>query len=81
MIAKRYLKFYFWIDLLGLLKLDLVTENTYLRLFQLLKTVRLLRFQKLIHFIGFSTVTRARIRITQLIVIMVICIHWTACIF
>ena len=32
MIAKRYLKFYFWIDLLGLLKLDLFSDIKFLRL-------------------------------------------------
>ena len=63
LIAKNYLKFYFWIDLLGCIPFDLFTNNSILPIISLLKTVRLLRFKRLIHHMAFSTETMARIRI------------------
>lgn len=81
LIAKRYLKFYFWVDLLGCLPFDHFTNIASLHILSLLKTVRLLRFQKLIHFIGIGTGTRSKIRMIQLILTMLMFIHWATCYF
>lgn len=40
-IAKNYVKFYFWIDLLGCIPFEYVTSNWSLNSISLLKTVRL----------------------------------------
>lgn len=81
LIAKQYLKFYFWIDLLGFIPFDMFTDNVYLRLFSLFKTIRLSRFHRLIQYMSFSTATKAKIRITLLIFITLIIMHWSACVF
>lgn len=81
LITIKYLKFYFWIDLLGCIPFDLFTNNAILRNLSLLKTVRLLRFQRLLQFMSFSTEAKARIRIIQLILTCLIIIHWCTCLF
>ena len=53
-IARQYVKFYFWIDLISGLPLDLVTENYYLRLLVLVKIIRLRRLKRIITFLNFS---------------------------
>ena len=42
-ITKRYLKFYFWIDLLSVIPFDLISDSGYLYCLQLLKIIRLSR--------------------------------------
>ena len=42
-IAIEYFKFYFWIDLISALPLDLITDNYILRLLVLVKIIRLKR--------------------------------------
>lgn len=80
-IAKRYLKFYFWIDVLSAIPFDNFVDNGLLRYISLIKIFRLYRFQQIIYNIGFGPNTRAKIRIIQIIVTMLIIIHWTTCYF
>jgi hypothetical protein len=80
-IAKQYLKFYFWVDLISGLPLDLITDNHYLRLLVLVKIVRLRRLKKIITFLNFSLYTRVRIRVFYLIARMLIIMHWVTCFF
>ena len=42
-ITKRYLKFYFWIDLLSVIPFNLISDSGYLYCLQLLKIIRLSR--------------------------------------
>lgn len=51
-IAKRYLKFYFWIDLISSIPFDLIfPENYSWHLLPLVKIVRLFRLNKIISFL------------------------------
>lgn len=81
LIAIRYLKFFFWIDLLGCIPFDLFTENKILRLIPLLKTIRFKHFRRRVHLLGISQRFRSHILIFQLIVTILIIIHWTTCFF
>ena len=54
LIAKRYIKFYFWIDLLGCTPFEYFSDVKSLGSISLLKTIRLLRFKKLIVFMIFT---------------------------
>ena len=81
LIAIRYLKFYFWVDLLSAIPFDMMANSGILSLASLLKVFRLLRLHKIISFVGFDTDTRAKIRIVQLILTLVIIIHWITCYF
>ena len=78
-IAKRYLKFYFWIDLVSAIPFDTFTDSGLLRYISLVKVFRLLRLQGIINIIGFGPVIRAKIRIMQLIMMLLILFHWTTC--
>lgn len=80
-IAIRYLKFFFWIDLLASIPFEHITANSLLCIIRMIKVPRLLRFNEIIHFFGFTDEMKANIRIAQLIVALVILIHWTACLF
>ena len=55
LIAVRYIKFYFWIDLLGCIPFGKFSDNRMLRLIPLIKTLRLFRLKKLIHLLGFQS--------------------------
>ena len=81
LIAIRYLKFYFWVDLLGCMPFDLFTDLATLRSLSLLKIVRMFRFQKLLHFIGVGSEIRSQLRIIQIIITMLIFIHCATCYF
>lgn len=81
MIAKNYLQFYFWVDLLSAIPFDNFVDSGLLRYISLIKIFRLYRFQQVIYSIGFGQNTRAKIRIIQIIVTMMIIIHWTTCYF
>ena len=47
-IAIKYLKFYFWIDLLSGVPFDILTDNPILRLLTLVKVFRLLNLKKIV---------------------------------
>lgn len=81
MIAKRYLKFYFWIDTISVLPFDYFSDNPALRLLGLAKVFRLFRLTKLISFMRFDTKQRSRIRLLELVIVMVTMMHWSACLF
>ena len=51
-IAIKYLKFYFWVDLLSGVPIDVITDNPILRLITLVKVLRLNRFKKFIQFLN-----------------------------
>jgi hypothetical protein len=53
-IARDYLKFYFWIDLISGLPLDAFTDNYSLRILVLLKIIRLRRLNRIVTFLNFS---------------------------
>ena len=80
-IAIRYLKFYFWIDLVSAIPFDNFSDSGLLRYISLVKVFRLLRMQKIINSIGYGQSTRAKIRIIQLVVSLLILFHWTTCYF
>jgi hypothetical protein len=42
-ISIKYLKFYFWFDLVSILPVNIVSDNSYLRCLELIKIVRLNR--------------------------------------
>ena len=77
----RYLKFYFWIDLLSAIPFDLIYDNSYLRLISLVKMLRLVRLKKIVSYLNITTATRARIRVMYLAITLIIAIHWVACYF
>ena len=79
MIAKRYLKFYFWIDLLGCMYFDQFTSYKSLSIITLIKTIRLLRFQKLSSLIGINSIVQSKMRIAYLIMTLIIFINFATC--
>ena len=81
MIAKRYLKFYFWIDLISAIPFDLIVDNSFLRLVTLVKVFRLFRLKRIVSFLNITIETRAKIRIMYLAIELIIAIHWVACYF
>ena len=62
-IARRYLKFYFWIDLVSAIPFDIFADSGLIRYIGLIKIFRLIRLQGIINSIGFGPSTRAKIRI------------------
>ena len=80
-IAWRYLKFYFWIDLISAIPFDLIVENSFLRLVSLVKVFRLFRLKRIVSFLNIDISTRAKIRILYLAIELIIAIHWAACYF
>ena len=81
LIAKKYLKFYFWIDLLSVIPFDLIKGNPHLRMVSLVKILRLFRLKKIISFMNLNVDTRALIRITQTIMTFIVITHWATCYF
>lgn len=81
LIAKRYLKFYFWIDLLSAIPFDLFVDNYFLRLVSLVKMLRLFRISKIVSYLNITNSTRAKVRIIYIAITLIIAIHWVACYF
>lgn len=80
LIAKQYLKFYFWIDTISAIPFDLfLNDNYFLRMASMLKIFRLFRLQKIVSFMNFDTQTRAKIRVMSLIIALLTIIHWVTC--
>ena len=52
LIAIRYFKFYFWVDLISAIPFDIITNNKYLRMIALVKIFRLFRLKKLMSWLG-----------------------------
>lgn len=81
MIAIKYLKFFFWVDLLSAIPFDYFVKKGFMRYIGLIKAFRLLRLKKVINNLGFGTSNRAKFRIIQLIVTLLMLIHLTTCYF
>ena len=81
LIAKRYLKFFFWIDLISAMPFDLIFNDSTIELLTMVKIVRLMRLDKIISFMNFDTEMRSRIRVSYRVMRMIIIIHWVTCIF
>lgn len=81
LIAKRYLKFYFWIDLVSALPFDMIFNNSTVELLTMVKIIRLARLDKIISFMNFDTESRSRIRVTYRVMRMIIIVHWVTCMF
>lgn len=80
-IALRYLKLYFWIDLVSAIPFDLFIDNGLLRYSSLFKVFRLFRLKRLVSYLDFGAESRAKVRIFYLISTLVMIIHWTTCYF
>lgn len=53
-ITRKYMSFYFWIDLLSVIPFDLISSNRYLYCLQLIKIIRLYRLNKVITYMNTS---------------------------
>lgn len=53
-IALKYIRFYFWVDLISCFPFELFTENTILRFSSMIKVFRLFRWKKILRFMGLS---------------------------
>jgi len=80
-IAKSYLKFYFWVDFLSAVPFDLFSRSFALYCVQLLKIVRLFRLGQIITYLNASTQTQSRMRLLYILMRFFIIIHWTSCLF
>ena len=65
LIMRKYLKFYFWIDIVSALPFDLLMENPgiTLRSMQLIKMIRFSRLSKIVSFLNLTNQTRLKIRL------------------
>lgn len=86
-IAKNYFYGRFWIDILASLPLDLmgtiISEDggntTFLKLFGLLKLIRVLRLSRIIMYLNFKEDVKSSLRLIKLIFFLVMYMHWQAC--
>lgn len=81
LIAKKYLKSHFIIDLLSGIPFELFTDNWFLRLLPLLKIHRLKQMKRVITYLQMDAASRKRIRISYLALRLIIINHWVACVF
>lgn len=82
LIAKHYLKFYFWVDIISAIPFSMLTsEMNVLKYISLVKIFRLFRLGKITTFMKFDTKTRARIRVIYMIITLFIVIHFVTCYF
>jgi hypothetical protein len=79
LIAKKYLKSHFIIDLLSGIPFELFTQNFFLRLLPLLKIHRLKQMKRVITYLKMDATSRKRIRILYLALRLIIVNHWVAC--
>jgi hypothetical protein len=83
MIAKQYLKFYFWIDIFAAIPYDLITNKplAFWRSLSLFKVLRFLRLKRIVSFLNLSNSARVKIRLVYYISSLLIIIHCVACLF
>ena len=83
LIAKKYLKFYFWVDAYAAIPFDYFMENRggQYKLFSLVKILRFLRLQKIVSYLNVTNMTRVKIRLVYHILILLIILHWLTCAF
>jgi hypothetical protein len=79
LIAKKYLRSHFIIDLLSGIPFELFTQNWFLRLLPLLKIHRLKQMKRVITYLQMDAASRKRIRILYLALRLIIINHWVAC--
>ena len=83
LIAKRYLKSYFIIDLLSAIPFDYFIESqeaySFLILFPLFKIFRLNRLKKIITYLQMDNKSRTKIRVLYLALRLIFICHWVAC--
>jgi hypothetical protein len=79
LIAKNYIKFFFWVDLLSAIPFDYFIKDGFLIYIGMIKVFRLLRLKKVIDNLGFSAKSIAKIRIIQLVVMLLMVIHLATC--
>lgn len=80
-IAKKYLKFYFWIDVLSAMPFDLFVDSGILRYSSLVKFFRLFRLKKIVATMRFKAEVRAKIRIFYLVAFLIWVVHLVTCYF
>ena len=80
-ITTRYLKFYFWVDLLSVIPYDLISDSGYLYCLQLIKIIRLYRLDKVISYMNTPSYIQVKIRLFYIVMRFFIIIHWTTCFF
>ena len=81
LITKKYLKGYFWVDLLSVIPFDLISDNGYLYCLQLVKIIRLYRLNQVITYMNTSAYIQGKIRLSYIVMRFFIIIHWTTCFF
>jgi hypothetical protein len=87
MIAIRYLKFFFWLDLIPIIPFEVFTDNKKLELLGLLKflklsrLLRLAKLKKILTIVNLSSKTKVFLTIMKLTAILCVIIHWVTCIF
>ena len=81
LITKRYLRFYFWVDLLSVIPFDLISDSGYLYSLQLIKIIRLYRLDNIITYMKTPHYIQVKIRLFYIVMRFFIIIHWTTCFF
>ena len=84
-IAKNYFKTRFWIDLVATLPMEKFAglnpnlNPKTLKFLSMIKLVRLLRLSKIINYLKMSSHFKHGMKIVQLLMMLLLVIHWTAC--
>lgn len=78
-IAARYLKFFFWVDILSAFPFAQITGNVKHKGFSMFKLLRLIRLSKITSLMKLHPSTRSRIRVMYLVISMIIWCHWVTC--
>ena len=79
LIAIKYLKSHFFVDLISAIPFEMFTQNTFLRLLPLLKLVRLKQLKRIVTYLQMDNKSRTRIRILYLALRLIIINHCVAC--
>lgn len=78
LIAIRYLKYYFWVDMTAAFPYRFLGLN-WMKFLKLAKILRLFRLQRIISFLQIETRTRRSIRLLYLFITLLIIIHFVTC--
>ena len=78
-IFVRYTRLYFWVDLITLLALSLNIEE--LELLSLIKIFKIRRLSQNLSYMNQTTAQKAMIRAFQKVVLMIMVIHLSVCVF
>jgi len=84
-IAKNYIKGRFWIDFLSILPFDFLADKNpsfqFLKLFGLLKVVRVLRLGRIITYLNMKEDAKMTLQLIKLIFFLVLYVHCLACLW